>query len=178
MGLVSGSMGNTAVALLKNKAIKAGTMLVELLYVSEAIAPKHLQLGRFLPPIALRCLLDDKGTDLANHVSFETLNDQLKSVPRSSASKFARAQREPLLRLVDNAQKTMQPRHAERVEQASAAFTASMDEEIARMTALQAINPSVRDEEIDTLRAYKEQGLAMLDKAGLRLEAIRVLVAG
>lgn len=176
--VLSGSMGNTAVALLKNKAIKAGTMLVELLYVSEAIAPKHLQLGRFLPPIALRCLLDDKGTDLANHVSFETLNDQLKSVPRSSASKFARAQREPLLRLVDNAQKTMQPRHAERVEQASAAFTASMDEEIARMTALQAINPSVRDEEIDTLRAYKEQGLAMLDKAGLRLEAIRVLVAG
>ena len=53
-----------------------------------------------------------------------------------------------------------------------------MYEEIARMTALQAINPSVRDEEIDTLRAYKEQGLAMLDKAGLRLEAIRVLVAG
>ncbi|HKM36531.1 MAG TPA: RNA polymerase-associated protein RapA [Thiopseudomonas sp.] len=176
--VLSGSMGNTAVALLKNKAIKAGTMLVELLYVSEAIAPKHLQLGRFLPPIALRCLLDEKGTDLANHVSFETLNDQLKSVPRSSASKFARAQREPLLRLVDNAQKTMQPRHAERVEQASAAFTASMDEEIARMTALQAINPSVRDEEIDTLRAYKEQGLTMLDKAGLRLEAIRVLVAG
>ena len=176
--VLSGSMGNTAVALLKNKAIKAGTMLVELLYVSEAIAPKHLQLGRFLPPIALRCLLDDKGTDLASRVSFETLNDQLESVPRSSASKFARAQRDTLLRLVDSAQKTMQPRHIERVEQANAAFTASMDEEIARLSALQAINPSVRDEEIDTLRAYKDQGLSMLSKAGLRLEAIRVLVAG
>lgn len=176
--VLSGSMGNTAVALLKNKAIKVGTMLVELLYVSEAIAPKHLQLGRFLPPIALRCLLDDKGTDLASRVSFETLNDQLESVPRSSASKFARAQRDTLLRLVDSAQKTMQPRHIERVEQANAAFTASMDEEIARLSALQAINPSVRDEEIDTLRAYKDQGLSMLSKAGLRLEAIRVLVAG
>ena len=53
-----------------------------------------------------------------------------------------------------------------------------MDEEIARLSALQAINPSVRDEEIDTLRAYKDQGLSMLSKAGLRLEAIRVLVAG
>ncbi|NLC99882.1 MAG: hypothetical protein GX673_03800, partial [Gammaproteobacteria bacterium] len=49
---------------------------------------------------------------------------------------------------------------------------------ISRLTALQAINPSVRNEEIDTLRAYKEQGLTMLGKAGLRLEAIRVLVAG
>ena len=176
--VLSGSMGNTAVALLKNKAIKAGTMLVELLYVSEAIAPKHLQLGRFLPPIALRCLLDDKGNDLASRVSFETLNDQLGNVPRSSASKFARAQRDTLLRLVDTGQTTMQPRHAERVEQACAAFSASMDEEIQRLTALQAINPSVRDEEIDTLRAYKEQGLAMFGKAALRLEAIRVLVAG
>lgn len=176
--VLSGSMGNTAVALLKNKAIKAGTMLVELLFVSEAIAPKHLQLGRFLPPIALRCLLDDKGNDLAAHVSFETLNDQLKSVPRSSASKFARAQRDTLLPLVANAEKTMQPRHAERVAQACAEFTASMDEEINRLTALQAINPSVRDEEIDTLRAYQEQGIDMFGKAALRLEAIRVLVAG
>ncbi len=176
--VLSGSMGNTAVALLKNKAIKAGTMLLELLFVSEAIAPKHLQLGRFLPPIAMRCLMDEKGTDLASRVSFETLNDQLESVPRSSASKFARAQRETLLRLVDSAQTSMQPRHTERVEQASASFAASMDEEIERLTALQAINPSVRDEEIETLRAYKEQGLSMFAKAALRLEAVRVLVAG
>ncbi len=176
--VLSGSMGNTAVALLKNKAIKAGTMLLELLFVSEAIAPKHLQLGRFLPPIAMRCLLDDKGNDLATRVSFETLNDQLESVPRSSASKFARAQRDTLLRLVDTAEANMQPRHNERVEQASAIFLASMEEEIARLTALQAINPSVRDEEIDTLRAYKEQGLSMFAKAALRLEAVRVLVAG
>ena len=176
--VLSGSMGNTAVALLKNKAIKAGTMLVELLYVSEAIAPKHLQLGRFLPPIALRCLLDDKGNDLASRVSFETLNGQLGNVPRSSASKFARAQRDTLLRLVDTGQTAMQPRHAERVEHACAAFSASMDEEIQRLSALQAINSSVRDEEIDTLRAYKEQGLTMFSKAALRLEAIRVLVAG
>jgi ATP-dependent helicase HepA len=176
--VLSGSMGNTAVALLKNKAIKSGTMLVELLFVSEAIAPKHLQLGRFLPPIAMRCLLDDKGNDLATRVSFETLNDQLENVPRSSASKFARAQRETLLKLVDSAQDIMQPRHTERVEQASASFAASMSEEIERLTALQAINPSVRNEEIDTLRAYKEQGLSMFEKAALRLEAVRVLVAG
>ncbi|MDY7217976.1 RNA polymerase-associated protein RapA [Denitrificimonas sp. JX-1] len=176
--VLSGSMGNTAVALLKNKAIKPGTMLLELLYVSEAIAPKHLQLGRFLPPIAMRCLLDDKGNDLASRVSFETLNDQLGKVPRASAAKFARAQRDTLLRLVDSADAKMEPRHTERVEQARADFTASMDEEITRLTALQAINPNVRDEEIDTLQAYKKQGLEMLGKAALRLEAIRVLVAG
>ncbi len=61
--------------------------------------------------------MDEKGADLAARVSFETLNDQLESVPRSSASKYARAQRETLLRLVDSAQASMQPQHTERVEQ-------------------------------------------------------------
>ena len=58
------------------------------------------------------------------------------------------------------------------------ALVAEADEELARLTALQAVNPSVRDSEIDALRKQREQGLAMLDKAALRLEAIRVLVAG
>lgn len=43
---------------------------------------------------------------------------------------------------------------------------------------LQAVNPSVRDSEIEALRSLREDGLAMLEKAALRLEAIRVLVVG
>jgi ATP-dependent helicase HepA len=50
--VLSGSMGNTAVALIKNKALKPGTVLLELLYVSEVVAPRSLQLGRYLPPAA------------------------------------------------------------------------------------------------------------------------------
>jgi ATP-dependent helicase HepA len=41
--VLSGSMGNTAVALIKNKALKPGTVLLELLYVSEVVAPRSLQ---------------------------------------------------------------------------------------------------------------------------------------
>ena len=44
--VLSGSMGNTAVALIKNKALKPGTVLLELIYVSEVVAPRSLQLGR------------------------------------------------------------------------------------------------------------------------------------
>jgi len=68
--------------------------------------------------------------------------------------------------------------HVERVAEAQRRLAAEADEELARLTALKAVNPTVRDSEIDALRAQREQGLAMLDKAALRLEAIRVLVAG
>ncbi|MNQ25827.1 RNA polymerase-associated protein RapA [compost metagenome] len=174
----SGSMGNTGVALIKNKALKPGTVLLELLYVSEVVAPRALQLGRYLPPAALRCLLDANGNDLAHKVAFETLNDQLESVPRASANKFVQAQRDSLNPLINAGEDKVAPRHLERVAEAKRRLAADTEEELARLTALQAVNPSVRDSELDALRQQREQGLALFDKAALRLEAIRVLVAG
>ncbi|HLD66250.1 MAG TPA: RNA polymerase-binding ATPase, partial [Pseudomonas sp.] len=174
----AGSMGNTGVALIKNKALKPGTVLLELLYVSEVVAPRALQLGRYLPPAALRCLLDANGNDLAAKVSFEKLNEQLETVPRASANKFVQAQREALNVLINAGETKIAPRHAERVAEAQRRLAADTDEELARLLALQAVNPSVRDSELVTLRKQREQGLALLDKAALRLEAIRVLVAG
>ncbi|MFJ3078047.1 RNA polymerase-associated protein RapA [Pseudomonas sp. NPDC087029] len=176
--VLSGSMGNTAVALIKNKALKPGTVLLELLFVSEVVAPRSLQLGRYLPPAALRCLLDANGNDLASRVAFETLNDQLESVPRASANKFIQAQRDVLAKRISGGEEKILPTHVERVAEAQRRLAAEADEELARLTALKAVNPSVRDSEIDTLRKQREDGLAMLDKAALRLEAIRVLVAG
>lgn len=176
--VLSGSMGNTAVALIKNKALKPGTVLLELLFVSEVVAPRVLQLNRFLPPQALRCLLDANGNDLAPKVAFETLNDQLESVPRASANKFVQAQRDQLAARITQAESKVVPRHNERVTQAQQRLKATLDEEVARLTALQAVNPSVRDSEIEALRKQRTEGLAALEKAALRLEAIRVLVAG
>ncbi|HBZ92234.1 MAG TPA: RNA polymerase-associated protein RapA [Pseudomonas sp.] len=176
--VLSGSMGNTAVALIKNKALKPGTVLLELLYVSEVVGPRKLQLGRFLPPAALRCLLDANGNDLAPKVGFETLNDQLESVPRASANKFIQAQRDVLAKQINDAEAKVMPRHVERVSEAKRRLIAELDEELARLVALRAVNPSVRDSEIEALRGQREQSLAMFDKAALRLEAIRVLVAG
>ena len=176
--VLSGSMGNTAVALIKNKALKPGTVLLELIYVSEVVAPRSLQLGRYLPPAALRCLLDPNGNDLAGRVSFNTLNDQLESVPRASANKFIQAQRDQLTPRINAGEEKITPKHAERVAEAQRRLAADTEEELARLTALQAVNPTVRDSELVALRTQREQGLAMLEKAALRLEAIRVLVAG
>lgn len=176
--VLSGSMGNTAVALIKNKALKPGTVLLELLYVSEVVAPRSLQMGRYLPPAALRCLLDANGNDLGPRVAFETLNDQLESVPKASANKFVQAQRDVLAKRISAGEAKVIPVHEERVAQAQQRLAAEADEELARLTALKAVNPSVRDSEIDALRQQRDDGMAALNKAALRLEAIRVLVAG
>src|SRR5690606_21539887 len=176
--VLSGAMGNTSVALIKIKALKPGTVLLELLFVSDVVAPRALQLSRFLPPLALRCLLDANGNDLAAKVAVETLNDQRESVPRAGADQFVQAQRDQVRAPAAIAEAKVAPRHAARVAQGQQRLKASLDEELARLTALQAVNPSVRDSEIEALRKQRGEGLAALEKAALRLEAIRVLVAG
>ncbi len=176
--VLSSSMGNSCVALLNNKAIKPGTMLVEMLFVSETIAPKHLQLSKYLPTGVFRCLLDDKGNDLAAKVSFENLNAQLGSVPRASASKFARNQRELMQRMATQAEQKINSKHQKRTASARQAYSSTLEEEINRLRALQQVNPSIRDDEITTLEQQLAEGLRMLDKAAVRLEAVRLIVAG
>lgn len=176
--VLSGSMGNTAVAVINNKALKTGTVLIEFIFVTEVVAPRALQLVRFLPKVALRCLLDARGNDLADKVSFTTLNKQLEKVPRGSAIKFVKAQRAMLEKQIAIAEQKMQTIYADQVVAAKQKFVAEMDEELARLTALKKVNPNVRDREIEILQGYKAQGSAYLDKATLRLDAIRILVAG
>lgn len=175
--VLSGSMGNTSVVLLKNKAIKQGTVLLELIFLSEALAPKHLQLGRYLPCNALRALLDNKGNDIAKHVAFETLHAQVENVAKVTATKFVRAQQTEILKLVAEAEAKMQPEHQSRIIQAKEAVQAELGEEIARLEALKLVNPSVRDDEINALKTRLSQALNALDSAVLRLDAIRILVA-
>ena len=89
--ILSGDTGSSTISLLKNKALPVGTLLVELIYVVEAQAPKQLQLNRFLPPTPVRMLLDKNGTNLAAQVEFETFNRQLSAVNRHTGSKLVHA---------------------------------------------------------------------------------------
>ena len=131
--VLSGSMGNTSVALIKNKALKPGTVLLELLFVSEAVAPRAP--ARLLAAAAgLRCLARRQRQRPGRPGIPETLNDQLESVPRVSANKFVQAQRDVLAKQFDVAEGKIVPRHEER-GQGQQQFAAAMDEELARLTA-------------------------------------------
>ncbi|MEH6540839.1 RNA polymerase-associated protein RapA [Halopseudomonas sp.] len=176
--VLSGSMGNSAVGLLKNKALKPGTMLLECIYVCEAVAPRALQLQRVLPPTPIRCLLDINGNNLAAKVSFDTLDSQVESVPRQLAVKIAKTQREPIEKLLGQGEQAAAAQHQQLVEAARQQLGNELREEIERLKALQQVNPLVRDEEIEALEQRLREGDHLLQQAKLRLDAIRVLVAG
>lgn len=176
--VLTSDMGNTAVALLKNKALKPGTMMLEAIYVVEASGDKTLQLDRYLPATPVRCLIDPGMNDLAQKVAFDTLNAQLHPLKKGMAKKLVKAQRKPILKLLDKAEASVKTSVEGIVASACQALLADVADEIKRLAALKAVNPNVRDEEIEHLKQRAAEGYQCLKKALLRLDAVRLMVAG
>ncbi|MET4755381.1 hypothetical protein [Endozoicomonas sp. NE40] len=176
--LLTSDMGNTSVALLKNKALKPGTMLLEAIYVVESSGDRRLQLDRYLPATPIRCLIDPGMNNLATRVAFDTLNAQLQPIKKGMAKKLVKAQREPILKMLERAEGYAKDAVQPIVSEACSALLAAVTEEIKRLAALKAVNPNVRDEEIEHLKNQAATGHQCLQNAMLRLDGLRLMIAG
>ncbi|HEY7775762.1 MAG TPA: RNA polymerase-associated protein RapA, partial [Kineobactrum sp.] len=83
--LHSTELGNATIATIKLKGIAPGTMLLESIFTVNCVAPRGLQLERFLPLTPLRLLVDARGKDLAELVPHTRLNGLVEKVNKSTA---------------------------------------------------------------------------------------------
>ncbi|WP_340617292.1 RNA polymerase-associated protein RapA [Xenorhabdus entomophaga] len=174
--ILSGDTGSCAVSILKNKALPVGTLLVELIYVVEAQAPKHLQLTRFLPPTPVRLLLDLKGTNLAPQVEFESFNRQLNAINRHNASKLVNAVQQEVHAILQQSEPLIEKQARKLIEKAKKEADEVLSAELSRLEALKAVNPNIRDDELDAVESEHKHLLLNLDQANWRLDAIRLVV--
>ena len=174
--IASGDIGKASMALLVNKQLPAGTLLVELIYMIEGQSPKDLQLNRFLPPTPVRLLLDSKGNNLAGQVNFDTLQNKLKPLSKDIANKMVKMARpniEQLIKLGDH--KITEIAQAQ-IQEASKLADQTLSSELNRIIALKAVNKNIRQAEIDVLEKQRELSLEELSKASWRLDSLRVIV--
>ncbi|WP_372770738.1 RNA polymerase-associated protein RapA [Pseudoalteromonas sp.] len=174
--IIDDDLGTTSVALLKNKQLPAGSFFVELIYLAETSAPKALQMGRFLPTTPLRLLLDKNGNDLAANVAFDTFNQQLNAVGKQTASKLASALQSSVHPLIEKATNAAKEQLATLKESARSSVNTNLDDELARLKSLKQLNPNVREDELFYLEKQKAQLLEHVEKAELKLDAIRLIV--
>ena len=170
--------GKAAVSLLKNPKIKAGTLLIEAIYTVDTIAPKHLQVDRFLPTSTIRHLLDANGKDISQAITHEGLSQQCHKMDKALSRKIVGSQKPLLEKLLktDEARASQAARSI--IDDALEKMRHEQDHELARLKALQAKNPAVRDDEIQALEAQTAQLEKYLGDARCQLEAVRVIVAG
>ncbi|WP_447078661.1 RNA polymerase-associated protein RapA [Shewanella algae] len=177
LDLITGSeTGTTSVAILKNKALPAGTVFLELIYLAQASAPKSSQLYRYLPPTPLRILLDKDGNNLSDKVSYEHFDRQLSAVNRHIGSKLVNASQailHPLLAKGEaHAMEAMSNLQAEAQQQ----MERQLGAELERLEALKAVNPNIRDAELEYLQNQIAELRGYLDQCQLQLDAVRLVL--
>ncbi|MEP4371186.1 MAG: RNA polymerase-associated protein RapA, partial [Alloalcanivorax venustensis] len=170
--------GKASVSLLKNPKVKAGTLLLELAYTVETVAPKHLQADRFLPVTTIRRLVDGRGRDLSAAISHEALCKQCHKLEKPLARKIVASQKALLEQLLKDDENKARGEADAIIQTALTAMREQQDLELRRLKALREKNPLVRDEEIDFLERQTAALETHLQDARYRLEAVRVIVAG
>ena len=174
--LMSEGVGTTAVSLLKNKALPVGTMLLELIYKVDAQAPKRSGIARFLPTTPIRLMLDGKGNDLSAQVEFESFNRQLSPVGRHIATKLVASVQAQVHQLVA-AGETLIVEKVEAIRnKAQQEMQASLNSELERLQALKAVNPNIRDEEIDAIDEQIKELTGYIGQAQYQLDSLRMIV--
>ncbi|GAA5190081.1 RNA polymerase-associated protein RapA [Ferrimonas gelatinilytica] len=174
--VTSSDTGCTGVSLLKNKALPAGTLFLELIYIAEAVAPAEVQLGRFLPPTPIRLLMDKSGKDLGQNIDFDAFNRQLTPLNRHTGSKLVSASQGVLHPLIAAAEKQVAEQLASLASDAERAMERELGAELERLTALKQVNPNIRDTELDALREQMNLARSHLARAQIQLDAIRLIV--
>ena len=174
--IVSGDIGKASIALLVNKQLPAGTLLIELIYMIESQSPKGLQLNRFLPPTPVRLLLDSKGNDLAGQVNFGTLQNKLKPLGKDIANKMVKMARPNIEQLIKLGDHKMTEVSQAQIQEASKLADQILSTELNRLIALKAVNKNIRQAEIDLLEQQRLVSLEELSKASWRLDSLRIIV--
>ncbi|MBF4801873.1 RNA polymerase-associated protein RapA [Aeromonas hydrophila] len=173
--LILGSeIGATSVALLKNKALPIGSILLELIFVAESAA--HPQLYRFMPPTPIRLLMDKNGQNLGEKVAFDAFNRQLTPVNRHLGSKLVTASQPMIHGLIGKGQAIAEELKGGIVDKARAQMAQTLQQDLDRLEALKAVNPNVRDSELDYLRNLQAELHHLIDQTQLKLDAIRFIV--
>ncbi|HEY0635796.1 MAG TPA: RNA polymerase-associated protein RapA [Gammaproteobacteria bacterium] len=175
--ILSQELGNSAATIVKHRALKPGTLLLEALFVLSVAAPKESRIERYFPPTVIRVIVDHQLNELGGKLGKELLAGECLTCDRATAAKVLRSQRALLEKMVAHSEVlALQPLSA-LVEASSAQMLLALKLEIDRLRALQEVNPTVRDDEIDYL---KERALDLdgyIQTAQLRLDALRVIIA-
>jgi len=174
--VLSDETGNSSIGLLKNPALPAGTFFLECLFTLEATAPSKLQLNRYLPTTPIRILVDKNGNNLADKVSESVLDQQLSPVKKQVALQLVKALKSQVTPLVSKAEAHAEKAVSALQTKALANMVQKLDLELQRLTALKAVNPSVRQEELDFIQFQQAELTNYINKSQLKFEAIRMVV--
>ena len=148
------------------------TILIEAMFVLEALAPAHLHADRFLPPTPLRILVNHKK---------EQLKLDLPGLEKGAPYKLLdnpKIGREIIPAMLEATQAFAEKEALDIIAEASSAMESQLQSEIDRLTSLREVNDHVRPEEIELAREQLDQLTDVISKSRVRLDTLRLIWKG
>ena len=168
--------GSTNVAVLKSAALPQGSVLMEVWFKVDVVAPKALNLPSSLPQQLIRVLLSEKGQDLSQKIAPEILKPYLHHLDGNSCRQVVKARREVIEARYQQALELARSALPNFKQQAKEVYGNKWQYEIDRLTYLKQFNPSIREDEIARLQKLQKEGLRLLEGLSVTPEAIQVMV--
>jgi len=175
--VLTNEKGNTAVTAVQYKKVRPGTLLLECLFILEATSSKDLQSRRYLPPTTLRVVIDENKNDHEANLQHYYISQSQTTIDNETANKIIQAKQNEIRDLISESEIIANKQAPEILASAHLQIRQTLEKEINRLKALNQVNPSVRDEEIEFYEKQWQGLKQALDSANLRLDSLRVIVA-
>lgn len=176
--LTTSDLGSVTLSVLQDSAFPKGSLLLELIYIVECAAPAELEIKRFLPPTPVRLLLDDKGNNHAGEFSHVELTGHCLYRERKTAAAVIKS-RDAMIRAMLQRGDLMAGHVGKALAtDAEKKMNGELGQELARLRYLAQLNANVREDELEFMTQRIDWLSQALQRASVRLDAIRVLVCG
>lgn len=168
--------GSAMLCTMSLPSLPKGTLLLEAFFTLRAVAPKHLGLHQYLPLKPIRVLTSIGGNDLSSIISFKQLSELCSRINRQQTPAVITQIRSQIETMSDLAHQLASKSVAQLKEQAHQKMAHDLDAELLRLKTLQAVNPNIRNEEIEFIQNKLAASTKAIADASLSLESVRVII--
>jgi ATP-dependent helicase HepA len=174
--LTSNELGNTAMTTCHYSRVTTGTLLLECLYVLEPVGAQATLVGLQLPSDTLRLVIDQNGDYHENALAHEDIRSPGGTLTTETRLKVIQARMESLRLMFERCGQRAFDMAGHRLEEIHQRLDNQLLDELNRLQALQAINPNIRDDELDHFVAQRDGLTRIVATARPRLDAARVII--
>ena len=175
--VLKSEIGNTYITTIEMDGIEPGTVLLETFSSINAIAPKYLQVDRYIPITPLRTLISIDRKDYSKKLSHEKLNKLCMKIDRQTTQAIIKQIKNELEQMIDFAIKFSASKLPKVREGAQQRVDTLLSAEIDRLKQLQKRNATIRQEEIEYLEEQLHACTEVISNAKYELQAVRLVIA-
>lgn len=174
----SSNNGNAAICVIGHPQLHAGQFLLELLFIVECSAPAVLRVSQYLPHTPIRILIDQNQHNISAQISHQDMRETNALFEEDKIIHFINHQKKHITAMIATAKADASQQMEGIIAESNTQMRQDLKVEIRRLQQLKKINASIKTEEIEALKRRLVLATQHINKAQLKLDAVRFVIIG